>query len=133
MPKMPKMPQMPKMSTTTTIVDGNEVRVITNGKDYNTDINMDDVSSDIDFMKQFGNLRVAFLDAIKDSEKKALQTGIVIKIVELCKKQAHILNNNERSTCQSSVSEMIRIIQKTNPDTFMTGMLNEANEVLGKK
>lgn len=123
------------VSSTTTIVDGNEVRVITsgNGANMNIDTDIENISTDSDFLILFGNLRVAFLDAIKHNEQKALQTGIAVKLVQLCKKHAKLLSNNERSACQSGVADMKNAIRKTNYDPFISGMLDEAFSILSKK
>jgi len=125
---------------TTTIFDGDEIRVIrgqggktgksAGGISWDTDIN--DIKTDTDFMMMFGNLRVAFLDAIKDPEQKALQTGIVVKLLKLCREHHKLITANERTTCVSSLYEMKDSLQKTNADTFITGMLNEALFALGK-
>lgn len=123
------------VSSTTTIVDGNEVRVITSGNGTNMDIDTDieNISTDSDFLILFGNLRVAFLDAIKHNEQKALQTGIAVKLVQLCKKHVKLLSNNERSACQSGVADMKNAIRKTNYDPFISGMLDEAFSILSKR
>ncbi len=133
------IPQDGNTQSTTTIVDGNGVRVITSrdgGKNWNimdntitTNMGKD---TGTDYLRQFGNLRVAFLEAIKDSEQKALQTGIVMNIVELCKKHAAKFSDNERNTCKLSITEMQRILKQTNPDAFLHGMLDEAYIALGK-
>ena len=91
-----------------------------------------DVKTDIDFMLQFGNLRAAFLDAIKDADAKTLQTGIVVKIVRLCKEKGKILSANEKRTCIDSIADMYSVLRKTNDDSFMAGMLQEARIVLSK-
>lgn len=92
----------------------------------------DDVKTDLDFMLQFGNLRAAFLDAIKDADAKTLQTGIVVKIVRLCKENGKMLSNNEKRTCISSLEEMFATLRKVNDDIFMSGMLQEARNALAK-
>ena len=133
------IPQDGNTQSTTTIVDGNGVRVITSrdgGKNWNimentlTDNKGKDTGAD--YLRQFGNLRVAFLESIKDSKEKALQTGIVMNIVELCKKHAGKFSDNERNTCKLSITEMQRILKQTNPDAFLHGMLDEAYIALGK-
>ena len=93
---------------------------------------VDDVKTDIDFMLLFGNLRVAFLDAIKDADAKTLQTGIVVKIARLCKENGKVLTQNERSTCVRSIDEMSVALRKANADSFMEGMLLEAKKALSK-
>ena len=92
-----------------------------------------EVKTDIDFMLQFGNLRAAFLDAIKDAEAKTLQTGIAVKIVRLCKEHAGVLSNNEKLTCVTSLNEMTATLHKTNADSFIDGLFREAKNVLTQK
>lgn len=89
-----------------------------------------EVKTDIDFMLQFGNLRVAFLDAVKDAGAKTLQTGIVVKILRLCRENAKLLTENEKRTCISSINEMSAALKKANADSFVDGMLQEARVVL---
>lgn len=91
-----------------------------------------EVNTDTDFMLQFGNLRVAFLDAVKDAGAKTLQTGIVVKIVRLCREHGKLLSENEKRTCINSLVEMGNALKKANADTFMDGMIQEARNVLSK-
>lgn len=113
-------------TTTTTIVDGKDVTVVTSGG--NAVPTYTAPTNDIEFMTQFGNLRVAFLDAIKDSEKKSLQTGIAIKILELCKNHKKVLNKNQEeiNACVSGLGEMMNIARKTINDNFINGTLAAA-------
>lgn len=121
------------------IVDGDNIRIIGDenevitipkdkkGKGLLPDGDMvGAVRNDSDFMMQFGNLRAAFLDAVKSVEQKALQTGIVVKLAALCKEHSNLLSDNERNTCATSLTEMKKSLQKSNPDTFLNGMLDEA-------
>lgn len=116
----------------TTVVDDHKVHIITgNGSDIvAADVSFDKISDDTDFLLLFGNLRVAFLDAIKDADKKVLQTGIALKLVKLCKAHAKLLNEQEKNTCKKSLQEMIWRLEKTNPDTFIKGVLQEADTSL---
>lgn len=90
------------------------------------------MQNDTDFMLAFGNMRAVFLDAIKDAEAKTLQTGIVVKLTRLCKEHSKLLTSNEKTTCINSLQEMSKTMQKTNPDSFMDGMLREAINALKK-
>ena len=93
---------------------------------------MNNIKTDTDFMLQFGNMRVAFLDAIKDAGAKTLQTGIVVKMARMCKEYSKLLTQNEKKTCMYSINEMKEKLKKTNADTFMDGMLQEAWIALSK-
>ena len=123
-------------STGTTIIDDNQkIRIITdNGNEIVTaDAGIGEIADDADFLLLFGNLRVAFLDAIKDAGKKTLQTGIAMKLMKLCKKYCGLLNENEKATCRTSLGEMRKSLQKANPDSFIDGILVETADVLQKK
>ena len=89
-------------------------------------VEMNKIKTDTDFMLLFGNLRTAFLDAIKDADAKTLQTGIVVKLARMCKEYSKVLTDNEKKTCMNSINEMKDKLKKTNADTFMDGMLQEA-------
>lgn len=129
----------PDGSSTMTILDENSIRIIGsnnnsvteegNPAEYLGTFSMVNNTSPI---HKFGNLRIAFLEAIKDPEQKSLQTGIVMNIVELCKNHGKKFSQNERNTCKISINEMQNIMKKTNPDTFLNGMLDEAYQHLGK-
>lgn len=116
----------------TTIMDDNQVRMITdNGNDIITaEARIGEISDDADFLLLFGNLRVAFLDAIKYADKKVLQTGIAMKLLKLCKAHASLLNDRETSTCRTSLEEMRKSLQKGNSDAFIDGILVEAESAL---
>ena len=133
--------QSTKSNTFTTKTYSDGTVVIT--ENYDSDGNLrssttspqpvvDEVKTDIDFMLQFGNLRAAFLDAIKDADAKTLQTGIVVKIARLCKENGKVLTQNERATCTRSIDEMSNALRKANADSFMAGMLQEAKSALVK-
>ena len=95
-------------------------------------VEMNNIKTDTDFMLQFGNMRAAFLDAIKDADSKTLQTGIVVKLARMCKEYSKLLTDNEKRTCRNSINEMKDTLKKVNADTFMDGMLQEAWIALSK-
>lgn len=111
--------------------------------DNNTtdDLSVDDVTAkpskvtnDVEFMTQFGLLRVAFLDAIKDPSQKMLQVGLATKIVALCKDHSNLLTYGERTTCKNTILDMTNIMNKTvRGDIYLEGMLKQAIDYLGKK
>ena len=116
--------------TTTTYDNDGTVRVF-NSRSFSSATN-NEVKTDIDFMLLFGNLRAAFLDAIKDADAKTLQTGIVVKIARLCREHSKLLTDNEKQTCTSIIDEMKSTLKKVNPDTFMDGVLQEARIAVAK-
>ena len=95
-------------------------------------VEMNNIKTDTDFMLQFGNMRAAFLDAIKAADSKTLQTGIVVKLARMCKEYGKLLTDNEKRTCRNSINEMKDTLKKVNADTFMDGMLQEAWIALSK-
>lgn len=105
------------------------------------DLSVDDVTdkpskvtNDVEFMTQFGLLRVAFLDAIKDPSQKMLQVGLATKIVALCKDHSNLLTYGERTTCKNTILDMTNIMNKTvRGDIYLEGMLKQAIDYLGKK
>ena len=105
------------------------------------DLSVDDVTdkpskvtNDVEFMTQFGLLRVAFLDAIKDPSQKMLQVGLATKIVALCKEHSNLLTYGERTTCKNTILDMTNIMNKTvRGDIYLEGMLKQAIDYLGKK
>ena len=116
--------------TTTTYDNDGNVRVF-NSRSFSS-VMANEVKTDIDFMLMFGNLRAAFLDAIKDADAKTLQTGIVVKIARLCREHSKLLTDNEKQTCTSIIDEMKSTLKKVNPDTFMDGVLQEARIAVAK-
>ena len=87
------------------------------------------VNNDIDFMKRFGTLRASFASTrLPGSE--LTRTAIVLKIVDLCKKHHQLLTNNERTTCDKSLMELIK--NNSYNDPFIMGMLGEARIALKK-
>ena len=116
--------------TTTTYDNDGNVRVF-NSRSFSSAM-ANEVKNDIDFMLLFGNLRAAFLDAIKDADAKTLQTGIVVKIARLCREHSKLLTDNEKQTCTSIIDEMKRTLMKVNPDTVMDGVLQEARIAVAK-
>lgn len=116
--------------TTTTYDNDGNVRVF-NSRSFSSAM-ANEVKNDIDFMLLFGNLRAAFLDAIKDADAKTLQTGIVVKIARLCREHSKLLTDNEKQTCTSIIDEMKSTLKKVNPDTFMDGVLQEARIAVAK-
>lgn len=98
-----------------------------NNKDFsNITIHTSDdaIKTDMDFLKRFGNLRVAYYAVLDEggSNKLTICTGIVNKILELCKSYGSLLNESEKVTCMDSIKEM----QKRSKDNYLKALLNEA-------
>lgn len=104
------------------IIDNNGY-VITGLKDLEPTIN-----NDLDFMKRFGTLRASFVSTGVD--KTLVLYGLVVKIAELCKNHGKLLTDNERTTCDKSLSELIKNYSLGDP--YIAGMLEEARIALKK-
>lgn len=87
------------------------------------------INNDIDFMQRFGTLRTSFASTrLPGSE--LTRTALVMKIVDLCKKHHQLLTDNERTTCDKSLVELIK--GNSYNDPFIVGMLEEARMALKK-
>ena len=104
------------------IIDNNGY-VITGLKDLEPTIN-----DDLDFMKRFGTLRASFVSTGVD--KTLVLYGLVVKIAELCKNHGNLLTDNERTTCDKSLFELIK--NNSLGDPYIAGMLEEARIALKK-
>ena len=86
------------------------------------------INNDLDFMKRFGTLRASFVSTGVD--KTLVLYGLVVKIAELCKNHGNLLTDNERATCDKSLSELIK--NNSLGDPYIAGMLEEARIALKK-
>ena len=86
------------------------------------------INNDLDFMKRFGTLRASFVSTGVD--KTLVLYGLVVKIAELCKNHGNLLTDNERTTCDKSLSELIKNYSLGDP--YIAGMLEEARLALKK-
>ena len=86
------------------------------------------INNDLDFMKRFGTLRASFVSTGVD--KTLVLYGLVVKIAELCKNHGNLLTDNERATCDKSLSELIK--NNSLGDPYVAGMLEEARIALKK-
>lgn len=86
------------------------------------------INNDLDFMKRFGTLRASFVSTGVD--KTLVLYGLVVKIAELCKNHGNLLTDNERATCDKSLSELIKNYSLGDP--YISGMLEEARIALKK-
>ena len=86
------------------------------------------INNDLDFMKRFGTLRASFVSTGVD--KTLVLYGLVVKIAELCKNHGNLLTDNERTTCDKSLFELIK--NNSLGDPYIAGMLEEARIALKK-
>ncbi len=98
--------------------------VYTNNQDVIIRTGDSPIKTNMDFLRRFGNLRVAYY-AIQDeggANKLTICTGIVNKILELCKSSGNLLSESEKTVCIDSMKE----IQKHCKDNYLKALLNEA-------
>jgi len=67
-----------------------------------------EINNSIDFIKRFGNLRAAYKTSIKEGGENdtMLNTGLINKMVELCKLHGKKLSTNEQDLCVSELKEL---------------------------
>lgn len=84
----------------------------------------DPIRTNMDFLRRFGNLRVAYYAVLDEggANKLTICTGIVNKILELCKSSGNLLSESEKAVCIDSMKE----IQKHCKDNYLKALLNEA-------
>ena len=83
------------------------------------------VNDDVDFMRLFGNLRVAFQDAVQSAnttEGRSMLIAVSTKLLEICKKHQSLLSDHEKTVCLTSLVDMAKSCE----DKFISGMLHEA-------
>ena len=114
-----------------TITYGNNLFVDNSGNIVisSTDKKDPTIATDLDFLRRFGTLRAAMVSHSQGSSTMIL-TGIAIKILDLCKKHKQLLNDNERTTCDKSLLELI--INNTGGDIYVRGLLEEARREVGQ-
>ncbi len=87
------------------------------------------IETSTDFLVRFGNLRSIYLTGLKEGEvdNVTLNTGIVNKIVELCKNYSYLLETvQERQVCRNGIIEM----QKQSVDKYLIDLLDVAKSYL---
>jgi hypothetical protein len=100
------------------------------GKAYNMtgDYSDSKISSDVDFLRQFGNLRSLYISHASKKDEVTFCTAIASKVVQLCKHNHQLLNAHEKKICKDSLLEM----QRKTDDSFLKGILDEASQNLDK-
>ena len=89
------------------------------------------IKNDIDFLEQFGSLRVAFMKYrydINSEEGLYKMTAIINKIVKMVKTNKHLLNKDERTNVCIELASMQRQLS----DKYLKGLLREAMTNLQK-
>ena len=83
------------------------------------------IKNDIDFLEQFGTLRVAFMKyryRINSEEGLLKMTAIINKIVKMVKTNKHLLNKDERTNVCIELANMQRQLS----DKYLKGLLRGA-------
>lgn len=95
-----------------------------NSSKFTIDTGNETITNDMEFLQRFGNLRAAYQTSLREGgvNNTTLNTGLVNKIVELCKSYGHLLTDSEKSICIDGIKEM----QKLSIDNYLKALLNEA-------
>ncbi len=83
----------------------------------------DSVITDLEFLKQFGNLRGSL---IVQRENPTLAASIVNKLLELCKNYAYVLDKATRKVCWQEINRMLITVK----DPYVKGLLSRASAYL---
>ena len=128
------------------VVDGKKLNIVSiegtgdilvNGKrihleDYDGGLSAEasPVKSSSDFMQIFGNLRAAYLESMRRGgvAEVALNTGLVNKMLDLCKNYSPMLTKDEKSICMEAIDGM----QKESVDEYLVNLLGLAKNYLKK-
>mgnify|MGYP006382180257 FL=1 len=87
------------------------------------------VGSNSDPIQQFGNLRAAYLNNLRDNiDNTNLLTGLANSILDLCKQKGSVMTMDERALCIDGMKEL----QERTPDKYIKGIFNVAINSLKK-
>ena len=81
----------------------------------------DSVKTDLDFLHRFTSLRTAY-KMYTDKGNLSLKTGIVNKLLRLCKEHGYLLSPHLREVCIAELRNM----QSSSKDKFLIGLLDDA-------
>ena len=81
----------------------------------------DSVKTDLDFLHRFTSLRTAY-KMYTDKGNLSLKTGIVNKLLRLCKEHGYLLSPHLREVCIAELRNM----QSSSRDKFLIGLLDDA-------
>lgn len=89
---------------------------------------MSPASSPSDPIQQFGNLRAAYKNSLRERNIRntTLFTGLANSILDLCKKKGAQMSVAEKQLCVEGLKEM----QQDTPDKFIKGIFDVAVGVL---
>lgn len=80
-----------------------------------------------EFLAKFGNLRAAYLDAVREQTELTYRTSLANRLVSLCQRSASVLSSDERQVCRDALEDMI---SKTVEDHYLTSLLQLAQKEL---
>lgn len=80
------------------------------------------VNSSMDFLQRFGSLRAIYKKSVASHEELDIQTGIVNRILSLCKNYGNLLSKSERTVCAEGLDEL----RKISTDKYLAALLDEA-------
>lgn len=84
---------------------------------------------DDDVLGEFGNLRAAYLNAVREQSDDAVKTGLAQCILRLCKEDGSKLSADEKKLCIASIKEMK---DKTYTDEYIRGLFDLCVKALQK-
>lgn len=108
-------------------ITANNSDFITLNRNYN-----DSITTSMEFMQRFGNLRAAYKSSIMASKSRpdyVLITGVVNKILELCRTYGHVAEGNDKQICINSLKEF----QKETDDSYIAALFGESIKALNDK
>lgn len=88
-----------------------------------------DITTGMDFLQRFGNLRASYKNSLQNNSELELQTAFVNKIVQLCREYRKVLSVSERIIVADGVDEL----KKLTKDKYLSAMLDEARHSLYRK
>lgn len=91
------------------------------------DYRLASASNATEFLSKFGNLRAAYLDAVREQMELTYRTSLTNRIVSLCQNSASVLSADERLVCTKAVEDMIA---KTVDDSYLISLLQLAKKAL---
>lgn len=108
-----------------TTVNGKTPTVIKGGVPFDSE----KLSTGDDVLSMFGNLRAAYLKAVREQGDDAVKTGLAQYVLRLCKENGSKLSAEEKKLCISSIKEMK---EKTYTDEYIRGLFDLSVKALQK-
>lgn len=108
--------------------NGKNQTIIKGSKD-SVPFDSEKLTSGDDVLSTFGNLRTAYLKAVREQGDDAVKTGLAQYVLRLCKENGSKLSADEKKLCISSIKEMK---EKTSTDEYIRGLFDLSMKALQK-